>query len=51
VVSRRPGEGRYAYLEREQRWLLEAPPEDRNRSVEIVDRYLTGTRLRLRLVL
>jgi CYTH domain-containing protein len=49
VPSPKPGEGRYAHVEREQRWLLGSPPGERHDPVEIVDRYLTGTRLRLRL--
>jgi CYTH domain-containing protein len=43
-----PGEGRYSRPEREQRWILEALPGDRHDPVEILDHYLTGTRLRLR---
>lgn len=50
MPERSPGEGRYAHLEREQRWLLhEVPPNARPRS-EIVDRYVRSTRLRLRQV-
>ncbi len=42
------GEGRYAHLEREQRWVAsEIPPQARH-PIAIVDLYLTGTRLRLR---
>ena len=41
---------KYAHVERERRWLLtdvpELPPDSRTRAV--VDRYLHGTRLRLR---
>lgn len=49
-MSRRPGEGRYAQLEREQRWLLkELPPEVVDERA-IVDHYWTGTSLRLRMV-
>jgi CYTH domain-containing protein len=45
---RTPGEGRYAQLEREQRWLAESLPRKRTGPTEIVDRYIIGTRLRLR---
>ena len=48
ATDRRPGEGRYAHLEREQRWLVGAVPADLGPAVEICDRYITGTRLRLR---
>jgi CYTH domain-containing protein len=41
--------GRYAQVEREQRWLLRAVPAGVDRPVEIEDRYLgPATRLRLR---
>jgi len=50
VMSRRPGEGRYAQLEREQRWLLEELPDGVKDERVIVDRYWTGTSLRLRTV-
>ena len=43
-----PGEGRYARLEREQRWVLSGRPGDLCDPVSISDRYLAGTRLRLR---
>jgi len=49
-MSRRPGEGRYAQLEREQRWLLEELPAGVADERVIVDHYWTGTSLRLRLV-
>jgi CYTH domain-containing protein len=39
---------RYARVEREQRWLLSAIPKGARGPVEIVDRYLTDTTLRLR---
>lgn len=48
MLSGTPGAGRYAHSEREQRWLLRALPEDCRDPVEILDHYLTGTRLRLR---
>jgi CYTH domain-containing protein len=49
-MSRRPGEGRYAQLEREQRWLLEELPPGVTNERVIVDHYWTGTSLRLRMV-
>jgi CYTH domain-containing protein len=50
VTNRHPGEGRYAQLEREQRWLLrELPPGVTDERV-IVDHYWSGTSLRLRMV-
>ncbi|SFF44802.1 CYTH domain-containing protein [Actinacidiphila alni] len=44
--------GKYARVERERRWLLAAPPGPESVSVTrtVTDRYLTGTRLRLRRV-
>ena len=43
---------RYAVVERERRWLLTAMPDDLvGETVLIRDRYLTGTRLRLREVI
>lgn len=42
--------GRYAHVEREQRWLCAAVPPGAERYAEITDRYLHGTRLRLRVV-
>ena len=41
---------KYAKVERERRWLLDGLPPfpDDARQVRIVDRYLHGTRLRLR---
>jgi CYTH domain-containing protein len=45
---RRPGEGRYARVEREQRWALRHRPDGLIEPTSIVDRYLIGTRLRLR---
>jgi adenylate cyclase len=50
VTSRRPGEGRYAQLEREQRWLLRALPTGVIDERIIVDHYWSGTSLRLRMV-
>lgn len=48
MFQRTPGEGRYARAEREQRWILARLPADCYDPVEILDRYLVGTRLRLR---
>ena len=41
---------KYAKVERERRWLLDGPPPfpDDAEQRRIVDRYVTGTRLRLR---
>lgn len=50
VTSRRPGEGRYAQLEREQRWLLTGLPPGLTNEREIVDHYWIGTTLRLRVI-
>jgi CYTH domain-containing protein len=50
VTSRRPGEGRYAQLEREQRWLLMGLPPGLSNEREIVDHYWIGTTLRLRMI-
>lgn len=48
MTVRIAGEGRYAHVEREQRWVAsEIPPQARH-PIAIVDVYLTGTRLRLR---
>jgi CYTH domain-containing protein len=47
---REPGRGRYAQREDERRFLLSELPSERTDPVEIVDRYLEGTRLRLRCV-
>lgn len=49
-VSRHPGQGRYAHVEREQRWIAAGVPADAVRTASIVDRYVVGTRLRLRRV-
>jgi len=48
VTDRRPGEGRYARIEREQRWIAARVPGDAWRTAEILDRYICATRLRLR---
>jgi CYTH domain-containing protein len=45
---RAPGEGRYARTERERRFLVRRLPPDLGRPRRIEDRYLDGTRLRLR---
>jgi CYTH domain-containing protein len=39
---------KYAVVERERRYLLARLPDGVTRTTEIVDRYVTGTRLRLR---
>jgi CYTH domain-containing protein len=49
-MDRRPGEGRYARVEREQRWTVATLPPGATPAAEIYDRYLIGTRLRLRRV-
>jgi len=41
---------KYAHVERERRWLLATLPELEGIPTEITDRYLVGTRLRLRQV-
>ena len=43
-------EGKYARVERERRFLLTGPPPSVTTSRRITDRYLPGTRLRLRRV-
>jgi CYTH domain-containing protein len=50
MTSRRPGEGRYAQLEREQRWLLSSVPRTATNERVIVDHYWNGTTLRLRMI-
>ncbi len=39
---------KYAVVERERRYLIRRLPEGAGRAKEIIDRYVTGTRLRLR---
>jgi hypothetical protein len=39
---------KYAVVERERRWLVRRIPEGVSSTKDIVDRYVTGTRLRLR---
>ena len=48
MLPRVPGYGRYAQIEREQRWIMDGLPVKILDPVEITDRYLAGTRLRLR---
>jgi CYTH domain-containing protein len=48
MIDRAPGEGRYAVTEREERWLLSRLPDGVTDPVEILDKYLTDTTLRLR---
>lgn len=50
MERRRPGHGRYAHPEREQRWLLAGVPDGATHWSEITDRYLDGTNLRIRRV-
>ena len=50
MERRRPGHGRFAHPEREQRWLLAEVPDGAAPWAEITDRYLTGTNLRIRRV-
>ncbi len=49
-MDRTPGQGRYVQIEREQRWVLRELPDGLVAPVSITDRYLTGTRLRLRMM-
>jgi CYTH domain-containing protein len=49
-LHRTPGEGRYVQVEREQRWVLPQLPKGLTDPASIVDRYLIGTRLRLRTI-
>lgn len=49
MAERFPGKGRYAQVEREQRWVVASVPEDARFVASIVDRYIHGSRLRLRL--
>ena len=48
MSNRVPGEGCYAQMEREQRWVLRSLPDGLAGPVSIMDLYITGTRLRLR---
>lgn len=48
MIHRTAGEGRYAQVEREQRWVLSTRPHDLVDPVSIVDLCIQGTRLRLR---
>lgn len=48
MINRTAGQGRYAQLEREQRWVLARRPDELDRPVSILDLYIPGTRLRLR---
>jgi len=48
VIERTPGEGAYARVEREHRWLLSGLPEAAVEPVEILDRYFRHSTLRLR---
>jgi CYTH domain-containing protein len=48
VWQREPGKGSYARPERERRFLLRALPQGSVDPIDIEDRYIVGTRLRLR---
>ena len=48
---RTPGQGRYAHVEREQRWRLAGVPDSATHHADIVDSYIHGTRMRLRRVI
>jgi CYTH domain-containing protein len=48
VIERTPGRGQYAVTEREQRWLLRRLPEGLSDPVEVLDKYFSGSTLRLR---
>jgi len=48
--GRLPGEGRYAHVEREQRWQLRMVPSDATNARLIIDHYIVDTTLRLRMV-
>ena len=48
MLDRTPGSSRYAYPECERRFLLARVPPSAHSAVEITDRYLDGTTLRLR---
>lgn len=50
VSRHEPGQGRYAHRERERRFVLSSPPIGLSDPRRIVDRYIDGTRLRLRRV-
>jgi len=48
MIERAPGRGRYAVTEREQRWLLRRLPDGLTDPVEILDKYIRASSLRLR---
>ena len=48
MIGRSPGEGAYARVEREHRWLLSGVPEGAVEPVHILDRYFRQSTLRLR---
>ena len=50
MIERTPGQGRYAETEREQRWLLSHLPDGLTEPLEILDKYLDASTLRLRRV-
>jgi hypothetical protein len=48
LITRHPGQGRYAREERERRWVLRGLPDGLGDAVRVTDHYLPGTGLRLR---
>jgi CYTH domain-containing protein len=48
TIDRSPGQGRYATTERERRWLLDRVPDGVSDPVEILDKYIHASTLRLR---
>lgn len=48
TIERVPGEGKYAHLERERRWLLSLVPPQAQYVADITDHYVIGTTLRIR---
>lgn len=50
MTGRRPGEGRYAHVEREQRWQLRTIPANATNERLIIDHYIVDTTLRLRMI-
>ena len=48
MIDRTPGRGRYAMAEREKRWVLRRLPDGVTDPVDILDKYLAASTLRLR---